>query len=102
MEFIEGKTLHDRIGKGPLKLEEAVRIASQIASGLKAAHAKDIVHRDIKSGNIMLTEEGEAKILDFGLAQTAASTKLTRTGGTLGTVAYHTVKAATGNPVGSL
>jgi len=82
-----------------LKLEEAVRIASQIASGLKAAHAKDIVHRDIKGGNIMLTAEGEAKILDFGLAQTAASTKLTRLGSTLGTVAYMSPEQARGEPV---
>ena len=99
MEYIEGETLHDRIQKGPLKLEEAVRIATQIASGLKAAHAKDIVHRDIKGGNIMLTEEGEAKILDFGLAQTAASTKLTRLGSTLGTVAYMSPEQARGEPV---
>lgn len=99
MEYIEGETLHDRIQKGPLKLEEAVRIASQIASGLKAAHAKDIVHRDIKGGNIMLTSEGEAKILDFGLAQTAASTKLTRMGSTLGTVAYMSPEQAQGSTV---
>src|SRR5210317_1454884 len=49
MEYIEGETLSERIKKGPLKLEEAVRIASQIASGLEAAHEKDIVHRDLKS-----------------------------------------------------
>ncbi len=96
MEYIEGETLHDRVGKGPLKLEEAVGIASQIASGLKAAHAKDIVHRDIKGGNIMLTAEGEAKILDFGLAQTTASTKLTRMGSTLCTVAYMSPEQAQG------
>ena len=90
MEFIEGETLHDRIQKGPLKLEEAVRIASEIASALEAAHEKSIVHRDIKSANVMLTSKGSAKVLDFGLAQTAASTKLTRMGSTLGTVAYNT------------
>jgi len=99
MEFIEGETLHDRIQKGPLKLEEAVRIASQIASGLEAAHEKDIVHRDLKSQNVMLTKKGEAKILDFGLAQTAASTKLTRMGSTLGTVAYMSPEQARGEPV---
>ncbi len=99
MEYIDGETLHDRVGKGPLKLQEAVRIASQIASGLKAAHAKDIVHRDIKGGNIMLTAEGEAKILDFGLAQTTASTKLTRMGSTLGTVAYMSPEQARGEEV---
>ena len=99
MEFIEGETLHDRIQKGPLKLEEAVRIASQIASGLEAAHEKDIVHRDLKSQNVMLTAKGEAKILDFGLAQTSASTKLTRMGSTLGTVAYMSPEQAQGAAV---
>jgi len=88
MEFIEGKTLDAKIKEGPFKLEDAVRIASEIASALEAAHKKDIVHRDIKSQNVMLTEEGAAKVLDFGLAQTAQSTKLTRMGSTLGTIAY--------------
>jgi len=88
MEFIEGKTLDARIKEGPLKLEDAVRIASEIASALEAAHEKNIVHRDIKSANVMLTSKGAAKVLDFGLAQTAKSTRLTRMGSTLGTIAY--------------
>ena len=99
MEFIEGETLHDRIQKGPLKLEEAVRIASEIASALEAAHEKSIVHRDIKAANVMLTSKGSAKVLDFGLAQTAASTKLTRMGSTLGTVAYMSPEQARGEAV---
>jgi serine/threonine protein kinase/Tol biopolymer transport system component len=88
MEFIDGQALDDKIAEGPLALDAAVTIASQIAQGLKAAHAKNIVHRDIKSANVMLTGDGTAKILDFGLAKTAASTKLTQLGSTLGTVAY--------------
>jgi len=99
MEFIEGQTLEDRIKEGPLNLEEAVRIASEIAKGLKAAHAKDIVHRDIKAANVMLDLEGRAKILDFGLALTAQSTKLTRMGSTLGTVAYMSPEQARGEEV---
>jgi serine/threonine-protein kinase len=99
MELIEGETLAERIERGPLKLEEAVRIASQIASVLEAAHEKDIVHRDLNSQNVMLTTKGEAKILDFGLAQTAASTKLTRMGSTLGTVAYMSPEQAQGATV---
>ncbi len=99
MEFIEGDTLEDRIKQGPLKLEEAVRIASEIASGLEAAHKKDIVHRDIKAANVMMDGDGRAKILDFGLAQTAQSTKLTRMGSTLGTVAYMSPEQARGEEV---
>ncbi|NQV72221.1 serine/threonine-protein kinase [bacterium] len=99
MEFIEGETLDARIQKGPLKLDEAVRIAGEIASGLEAAHEKGIVHRDIKSANVMLTAKGSAKILDFGLAQTAHSTKLTRMGSTLGTVAYMSPEQARGEEV---
>ncbi len=99
MEFIEGGTLERRIKAGPLKLAEAVKIATQVAEALRAAHAKDIVHRDIKSANIMLTREGEAKVLDFGLAQTSASTKLTRMGSTLGTVAYMSPEQARGEEV---
>ncbi len=96
MEFIEGDTLEERIKKGPMKLAEAVRIASEMSEGLKAAHSKDIVHRDIKAANVMLDGEGRAKILDFGLAQTAQSTKLTRMGSTLGTVAYMSPEQARG------
>ena len=99
MEFIEGETLEARIKKGPLKLDEAVRIASEVASGLEAAHEKSIVHRDIKSANVMLTTKGSAKIPDFGLAQTAHSTKLTRMGSTLGTAAYMSPEQARGEEV---
>ncbi len=88
MEYIEGETLESRVQQGPLKLSEAVRIAIEMAEALKAAHGKDIVHRDIKSANVMLTAEGSAKVLDFGLAKTAQSTQLTRMGSTLGTVSY--------------
>ena len=99
MEYIEGGTLEDRIKKRPLKLDEAARIAAQVADALKAAHAKEIVHRDIKSANIMLNQDGQAKVMDFGLAQTSASTKLTRMGSTLGTVAYMSPEQARGEEV---
>ncbi len=101
MEFIDGETLEARIKKGPLKLREAVELAQQAASALGAAHEKGIVHRDIKSANIMLTAKGVVKVLDFGLAQTAASTKLTRMGSTLGTVAYMSPEQARGEEVDS-
>ncbi|MEQ9104116.1 MAG: protein kinase [Rhodothermales bacterium] len=99
MEFIPGDTLQERIRSGPLKLADAIRLASEMADALTAAHAKGIVHRDIKSANIMLTADGKAKVLDFGLAQTSASTKLTRMGSTLGTVAYMSPEQARGEEV---
>jgi serine/threonine protein kinase len=88
MEYVEGKTLNDVLEKELFKLKDAISIAIQVAEGLKAAHAKNIVHRDIKSGNVLVSKDGQAKILDFGLAKTAMSTKLTKMGSTLGTVAY--------------
>ena len=88
MEYIEGETLDARIKNGPLKISEAIRLAGEVAEALKMAHSKDIVHRDIKSANIMLDAEGRAKVLDFGLAKTAQSTQLTRLGSTLGTISY--------------
>jgi len=99
MEFIEGDTLDARIKQGPMKLEEALRIASQIAGALEAAHEKEIVHRDVKSANVMLTKKGVAKVLDFGLAKTSQSTKLTRMGSTVGTVAYMSPEQARGEEV---
>ncbi|MDX1741910.1 MAG: protein kinase, partial [Rhodothermales bacterium] len=99
MEFIDGETLDERIAKGPLALKDALSIAAQVAKGLRVAHEKDIVHRDVKSGNVMLTSAGVPKILDFGLAKTAASTKLTQMGSTLGTVAYMSPEQARGEEV---
>ncbi|MBT8399923.1 MAG: serine/threonine-protein kinase, partial [Rhodothermia bacterium] len=99
MEYIDGESLAERIAKGPLPIEDAISIGTQVAGGLKAAHDKNIVHRDVKSGNIMLTAAGVPKILDFGLAKTAASTKLTQMGSTLGTVAYMSPEQARGEEV---
>jgi len=68
MEFLEGKTLAERIKKGPLPLDQTLRFATDIASALDAAHSHGVVHRDLKPSNIMLTDAG-AKVLDFGLAK---------------------------------
>lgn len=96
MACYQGESLKEKIARGPLKFEEAIDIAIQIAEGLAKAHQKDIVHRDIKPANIMITDEGVAKILDFGLAKLAGQVRLTRTGTTMGTVAYMSPEQARG------
>ena len=99
MEFIEGHSLKEKIEAGPLKLDEALGIAIQVAEGLQAAHEKKITHRDIKPANIMLTTKGQVKIMDFGLAKLAGRSALTKEGTTLGTVAYMSPEQARGENV---
>jgi serine/threonine protein kinase len=72
MEYLEGETLEQRLKKGAMPLDEALKIATQIADAFSASHRQGIVHRDLKPGNVMLTKDG-AKLLDFGLAKTAAA-----------------------------
>jgi serine/threonine-protein kinase len=69
LEYVPGQTLAERIAKGPFKLEEVLTIALQIAEALAAAHEHDVIHRDLKPGNIKITPEGKVKVLDFGLAK---------------------------------
>src|SRR5688572_22685743 len=69
LELVEGPTLADRIAAGPLRLDEALPIARQIAEALDAAHEKGVVHRDLKPANIKLRPDGTVKVLDFGLAK---------------------------------
>ena len=96
MAYIEGESLKERIGRGPLRLHEALDVAAHIAQGLQAAHEKGIVHRDIKSANVMLTASGQVKVMDFGLAKLAGATMVTRDGTTLGTAAYMSPEQARG------
>ncbi|MGA7836547.1 MAG: protein kinase [Ignavibacteriaceae bacterium] len=99
MELVDGKDLKDKIRppssltdkdetKTGLPTDEAVRIATQIAKGLEAAHKKGIVHRDIKSQNIMITNDDNVKVMDFGLAKVSGASQLTNAGSTVGTIAY--------------
>jgi len=99
MEHVEGQTLRSKIEKGPLEIDEAMNISVQVAEGLEEAHRKGIIHRDIKSANIMVTDKGQAKIMDFGLAKVKGGTLLTREGTTLGTVAYMSPEQARGKEV---
>jgi non-specific serine/threonine protein kinase len=93
MEYIDGQELKHVVEASlssgtPLKLDKIINYAKQIASGLQAAHKKEIVHRDIKSANIMLTRDDQIKIMDFGLAKVQGSEHLTREGTTIGTAPY--------------
>ena len=115
MELVEGPTLAERIAQGPVPLEEALPIARQIAEALEYAHERGVVHRDLKPANIKITEEGTAKVLDFGLAkaleaqESAISLNLansptvsispTQAGMILGTAAYMSPEQAKGRPV---
>jgi serine/threonine protein kinase/dienelactone hydrolase len=99
MEYVDGENLRERIKKGPLPIEKALDITIQAADGLEKAHQKGIVHRDIKSANIMIAKEGQAKILDFGLAKVRGEIMMTKEGVTMGTVAYMSPEQARGDKV---
>jgi TolB-like protein/Tfp pilus assembly protein PilF len=96
MPFYEGETLSEKVERGPLPVADALDLTLQVASGLAKAHQKGIVHRDIKGGNVIVTDDGVAKVVDFGLAKQADTTKVTQTGMTVGTVAYMSPEQAQG------
>ena len=98
MAYIEGQSLREKITKKSLEIDESVDIALQVAEGLEAAHKQGIIHRDIKSGNIMIKPDGQAKIMDFGLAKVMGEPVLTREAKTMGTVAYMSPEQAQGEP----
>jgi Tol biopolymer transport system component/predicted Ser/Thr protein kinase len=110
MEYVEGKTLGELIPRRGMKLEEALKVAIQLADALAKAHAAGIIHRDLKPGNIMLTEESLVKILDFGLAKlaenplpggepTRTAQSWTAEGMIVGTASYMSPEQAAGKPV---
>lgn len=99
MAYIKGQSLKEKIASDPLELEEAINVAIQVTEGLQEAHEKGIVHRDIKPANIMLTEKGQVKIMDFGLAKLSWGVDLTKTATIMGTVAYMSPEQAKGEKV---
>jgi len=99
MAYIQGLSLKDKIATSFLEVEDALGIAIQVAEGLAEAHSRGVIHRDIKPGNIMLTEKGQAKIMDFGLAKLEGKADLTKTSTVMGTTAYMSPEQARGDPV---
>ena len=103
MAYLEGRTLEQQISEGPLRIEDALDIGTQIAKGLQKAHGKGIYHRDIKPTNLILVDEGPkerlVKIMDFGLAHLVDQSKLTLKDTALGTPAYMSPEQAQGVPV---
>jgi serine/threonine protein kinase len=96
MEYIPGRSLADLLEQGPLSLEDAVRIGAQVADGLAAAHERGLVHRDVKPANILVTDEGIAKIGDFGIAMMLEDPRLTASGLVTGTPSYFAPELARG------
>jgi eukaryotic-like serine/threonine-protein kinase len=113
LELVEGETLADRIKQGPIPVEEALKLALQIAEALEAAHEKGVIHRDLKPANIKVTADGKVKVLDFGLAKAFGGEKeevnlsnsptlsdaATQKGVILGTAAYMSPEQARGESV---
>src|SRR5262252_9483470 len=115
LEFVDGETLADRLARGPIRPDDAIRIAGEVVDALEAAHEKGIVHRDLKPANVALTADGQVKVLDFGLAKalepdpalasadvsappTITSPAMTALGVILGTAAYMAPEQAKGRP----
>jgi eukaryotic-like serine/threonine-protein kinase len=99
MAYYEGLTLAEKIRRGPLSLKEAVGIMVQLAHGMGEAHEHSIIHRDIKPSNVILTRQGVAKIVDFGLARVASNAATTLTAGPVGTLAYMSPEQVRNEPL---
>ena len=97
MAYYEGETVAERLRSGPLDPEAALDVIEAVALGLGAAHRSGIVHRDVKPANVIVTTDGQVKVLDFGIAK-VEDAELTRTGDSLGTAAYMSPEQASGEP----
>jgi predicted Ser/Thr protein kinase len=100
MEYVDGRTLKDIIrAEGPLYPQRAAEVCGDVCSALVAAHARGLIHRDIKPGNVMLTPEGKVKVMDFGIARAATSETITQTAAVVGTAQYISPEQAQGQTV---
>jgi serine/threonine protein kinase len=100
MEYVDGRTLKDVIrAEGPLYPERAAEITADVCAALGAAHARGLIHRDIKPGNVMLTPEGKVKVMDFGIARATTSETITQTAAVVGTAQYISPEQAQGQTV---
>jgi eukaryotic-like serine/threonine-protein kinase len=100
MEYVEGRTLRDVIrNEGPLMPERAAEIAADVCNALAAAHARGLIHRDVKPGNVMLTPDGTVKVMDFGIARATTSETITQTAAVIGTAQYISPEQAQGQTV---
>jgi hypothetical protein len=98
-ELLDGETLGERLRRGPMPPGEAARVAVDVCHALEAAHARGLIHRDVKPGNVMLLPDGRVKVVDFGIARAAGSDTLTGNGVILGSTAYLAPEQASGQPV---
>jgi len=99
MEYVEGETVKKKIQSEQMPMDEVLSIATQTAEALQEAHERDIIHRDIKSENIMVTPKGQVKVMDFGLAKLKGVGGLTKNGTTMGTISYMSPEQARGEDV---
>ncbi|HKT89527.1 MAG TPA: protein kinase [Candidatus Sulfotelmatobacter sp.] len=99
MAYYEGLTLQEKIRRGPMAPKEAIDIMMQVAHGLAEAHERSIIHRDIKPSNVIITRQGVAKIVDFGLARVASNVATTLTAGPVGTLAYMSPEQVRNEPL---
>ena len=100
MALVEGRTLRERVADGPLAVDEAVDVVAAVAAGLAEAHRGGVIHRDVKPGNIICGDDGQPRLVDFGIARASDLTTMTRADVVLGTAAYLAPEQATGDELG--
>src|SRR5690606_18425988 len=101
LEYVKGRNLKDILRRyGPLPIRQATFVARAVAAALAAAHRQNLIHRDVKPHNILITDEGRVKVTDFGIARAASAATLTQTGTLIGSVHYFSPEQARGHPTG--